>query len=305
MTARPGYFALLLVIGAGWGLTQPLAKIAVSTGYLPFGLIVWQLAISVLVLAAINRLRGHGLPLAPRYLAIYLLIALLGTVIPNSISYRTAVHLPSGFLSILISLVPIFALPLALAIGMERFSAPRLIGILCGAGAILLLILPQTALPDRALAVWVLIGALSPLMYAIEGTWVARFGTRGLDPVQVLLGASLCGLLITVPLALATGQWVNLAIRWQAPEMALALSSVIHALVYTAYVWLVGRAGSVFASQVSYIVTVSGVGWAMLILAESYSGWFWVSLALMLLGLFLVQPRGGLAPATAKGETGA
>jgi hypothetical protein len=38
-------------------------------------------------------------------------------------------------------------------------------------------------------------------------------------------------------------------------------------------------------------VTGFGVFWAMLLLGESYSGWIWAALALMLMGLFLVQPR--------------
>ena len=38
--------ALLVLLGIGWGVTQPLAKIAVSDGYRHFGLVFWQLAIS-------------------------------------------------------------------------------------------------------------------------------------------------------------------------------------------------------------------------------------------------------------------
>jgi drug/metabolite transporter (DMT)-like permease len=47
----------------------------------------------------------------------------------------------------------------------------------------------------------------------------------------------------------------------------------------------------VFASQVSYIVTGSGVIWAMVILDERFSSWIWAALAVMLLGLALVSPR--------------
>jgi len=38
-------------------------------------------------------------------------------------------------------------------------------------------------------------------------------------------------------------------------------------------------------------VTGTGVIWAMVLLGESYSGWVWAALALMLCGLMLVQPR--------------
>jgi drug/metabolite transporter (DMT)-like permease len=285
------YFAILVISGIGWGLTMPLSKIAVSTGHQYFGLIAWQLVFGAIILFAINRFQGRGLPFGGRYLLRYGLIALLGTIIPNSASYQAAVHLPAGLLSILISLVPMFALPLALIVGMERFEPLRFLGVVCGAVAIVLIVGPKASLPDASLTFWVLIAAIAPLMYAFEGTWVARYGILDLDPVQLLLGASLVGLVFVVPLALVTGQWVDLVQPWAAPEYALLISSVIHALIYVVYVWLVGRAGSVFASQVAYLVTGSGVVWAILILSESYSAWIWAALGVMMLGLFLVRPR--------------
>ncbi len=286
-----GYFLVLILLGAGWGLTQPLSKIAVSTGHKYFGLIVWQLVVAILVLGALSLLRGRGLPLGIAYLWRYGLIALVGTVVPNSISYQAAVHLPSGVLSILISLVPMFALPLALAIGMEKFAFMRFLGVVCGATAIVLLVGPKASLPDPAMTPWILIAAISPLMYAVEGTWVAKYGILDIDAVQLLLGASIIGLIFVVPLALVSGQWLDITRPWAAPEYALLGSSVIHALVYSTYVWLVGRTGSVFASQVSYLVTGFGVLWAIVLLSEAYSLWVWAAMGIMLVGLFLVRPR--------------
>ena len=72
-------------------------------------------------------------------------------------------------------------------------------------------------------------------------------------------------------------------------------SATVHAFVYAGYVWLVGRAGPVFAGPVSYLVTGFGVIWAMLILSERYSPFFWTAFALMLAGMFLVQPRDNAA----------
>ena len=71
------------------------------------------------------------------------------------------------------------------------------------------------------------------------------------------------------------------------------------ALVYAAYVWLAARAGAVFATQTSYFVTGSGVLWAMLLLGERFSAWVWAALVVMLVGLFLVQPRQGPRPVAA------
>ena len=46
MTTRFWLTAFLLCLGAGWGLTQPLTKIAVTHGLEPFGMIFWQMVIA-------------------------------------------------------------------------------------------------------------------------------------------------------------------------------------------------------------------------------------------------------------------
>ncbi|MBM7066892.1 hypothetical protein [Actibacterium sp. 188UL27-1] len=65
----------------------------------------------------------------------------------------------------------------------------------------------------------------------------------------------------------------------------------VSVIAYAGYIWPVGRAGSVFAVQVSYFVTIFGIGWSMLLLGERFASGFWLALVLMLGGLFLVQPR--------------
>ena len=96
---------------------------------------------------------------------------------------------------------------------------------------------------------------------------------------------------MALPLALTSGQFIDPRPPWGVPDLAVAASGLIHAVVYSGYVWIVGRAGAVFAAQVSYLVTGFGVVWAMALLGESYSGWVWLAMAMMFAGLFLVQPR--------------
>ncbi|MFU8881848.1 MAG: DMT family transporter [Rhodobacterales bacterium] len=298
-------FALLVLLGAGWGLTQPLTKLAVSTGHGHFGLIFWQLVIGAVLMAVIAMATGRRLPLTRRALRVYAVIAVIGTVLPNTASYQAAVHLPSGVLSILLSLIPMMAFPIALGLGLERFSLRRLAGLALGLVGVGLLVLPQASLPDPAMVIWVPVAILASLCYAFEGNYVSRWGTAGLDPVQVLLGASAIGAVITLPLVLGAGQWISPWRTYGVAEWALVASSSVHVLVYTAFVWLVGRAGSVFAVQVSYLVTGFGVIWAMLLLGERYAPMIWAAMALMLAGMALVQPRpkAVLAPAIAISES--
>lgn len=281
----------IILVGASWGITQPLAKMAVSNGYRGLGIVFWQFALGVGVLGALVLLGRKPIPLTKPALFWYVLIALIGTILPNAASYEAARFLPSGILSILLSTVPMMAFPIALALGLDRFSTMRLTGLGCGLIGVLLIILPDTSLPDPAMIIWLPVAMIAPLFYAFEGNLVAKFGAAGLDPVQMLFGASVVGMVLVVPLALASGTFISPLPPYEIADFAVVASSVIHALTYAGYFWLVARAGPVFASQVGYLVTGFGVFWAKLLLGESYSGWVWAAMALMLLGVFLVQPR--------------
>jgi drug/metabolite transporter (DMT)-like permease len=282
------FFVLVLVIlGVGWGSTQSLGKMATATGHPPLGLIFWQLVVGALVLGAVSAARGKGLVLTRAALRFYAIIALIGTIIPNTTFYAAVVHLPAGIMSILIATVPLLAFPMALALGIDRFSAARAAGLGLGILGVGLVASPGGA---EVSLIWVAIAMVGPLFYAVEANWVAMNGTAGMDAVQAMFGVSLVGALIAAPLALGARQWVT---PWPAgrPELALVLMSVVHAVVYAAYVWLAGRAGSVFASQSAYLVTGTGVIWAMVLLDERFPPMVWLALVVMLAGVALVQPR--------------
>lgn len=295
MKHRAGLIGFLVLLGTGWGLTGVTAKIAIEGGHRHFGIIFWQMVIVALVLGTLTLLRGKRPGVAPRHLAVYLFIALTGTVLPNTAGYIALERLPAGVQAITIAAVPLFAFPIALVLRNERFSALRLAGLGVGLAGVALLVAPETSLPP-GVALWVPLALVAPLMYAIEGNVVAKWGTAGLDPIQALFGASILGACMALPLALSSGAFVTLSLPLERADLALILGSFAHALVYSGYVWLVGRAGPSFAAQVSYLVTGTGVLWAMVLLGESYSGWVWAALGLMMLGLFLVQPRESRLP---------
>ena len=156
----------------------------------------------------------------------------------------------------------------------------------------------------RALPLIVLIlagaawGATQPLAKTAVSEGYRHFG--------ILFWQMCIGAVITLPLALMTGQFIDPRGPWGAPDAAIVATALLHAGAYTSYVWLVGRAGPVFTVQVSYFVTLFGVTWAMLFLGESYSSYFWAALAVMLAGLALVQPRpkAVLVPPAQPGQTG-
>lgn len=290
MSRRWLFVGTLLWLGIGWGATQPLGKIATEGGHGPFGLIFWQQVVMVVVLGLIALWRGKGMLTTPAALRFYVVVAILGTLVPNTTFYISVERLPSGVMSILIAMIPMLAFPMALALGMDRFSVLRLGGLLLGLAGVALLAAPGAGLPEAGMVAYLPLALVGPLFYALEATYVARVGTQGMDALQAMLGASLVGLILCLPVMLVLGQGY-----WPAPlgrdDAALALSSALHALLYASYVWLAATAGAVFAAQSSYLVTAAGVVWAMLLLGERPSATVWLALAVMLAGVALVQPR--------------
>ncbi|OUS05316.1 hypothetical protein A9Q96_12080 [Rhodobacterales bacterium 52_120_T64] len=283
-------YLALIIMGATWGVTPVLIKIAVSAGHHPFGMIVWTNLVSVILSGVVTLAQRRSLPISAPHLKLYLGVSLLGAVIPNVLNFTAAVHLPAGIMSIMIALVPMFAMPIALVMGFEKTSLIRFLGALCGAVAIVLIVGPETGLPDSSKVGFVFVALGASLCYGAEGNFLTWFGMRELNPVQVLFGASLVGLIISVPIAGATGHFIPLD-NLGASEFAIIFASVISWGTYATYIWIIGRAGPVFASQVAYLVTGFGVIWAMLLLGERYSVWVWMAFALMLVGIALVKPH--------------
>lgn len=289
MKAALAPVAALLAIGLGWGLATPLVKIAAGEGRGHFALTFWHILLVSAVVVPAALLRSGRIPLGPRHLRLYAALAMVGAVIPTSASFAAAPHLPAGVLAILLAMTPLFTFPIAIAMGLERFEARRALGLALGIGCVALIASPGAELPSRAAAAFIPVALVAPLCFGMEGNVYARWG-RDLDPVQTLAGASMAGLPLTLGLALAAGQWIDPRPPWETADLALASSALIHACVYTGYLWLIGRSGPVFAAQVAYLVTGFGVAWSMVLLGESYSHLVWIGLALMLAGIFLVQP---------------
>jgi len=290
MTTRFNLTIILLIVGVSWGLTAPLSKIAVSTGHHYLGLLIWQIIIMILSLGLIQIFRKKKLPLNLNCFWRYVLVALLGTILPNSIMYKAYFHLQSGIMSILVSIVPMIAFLLVLVLKMEKFEIRRFLGVLFGIFAIILIVFPKLDLGYVGEVGWILLALLSPLCYAIEGVWINKIGIAKLDPIEVILGASILGFFILMPIVALNGYWITPYRVWGPAEFAITASSLIHSLIYISYIWLIGKAGVIFASQVSYIYTASGIGFSIILLGEGYSLFVWAAVILMLMGLMMVRP---------------
>jgi drug/metabolite transporter (DMT)-like permease len=284
-------YLVLLFVATSWGLTNPLAKIAVSSGYMPLGVMFWQLTVILVFSGALTFLTHRRFPFRRDTIGLFIGIACFGTLIPDYLLYLSAAHLPAGIFSILLGLTPVFAMPVAVLLGFDKFEIRRVLGVALGALAIAVMFGPEASLPSDVRSIFVVLTLISAMCYAVQGNFLTWHGGADLDPVQILFGSSMAAFLAVVPSAILSNQFVDLLIPWSRVEWAILATSVLHAFAYGGFFMLVTRGGPVFASQAAYLVTGSGVLWSMLLLGETYSAWVWVAFALMLAGIVLLQPK--------------
>ena len=284
-------FLILIILGLGWGLSFTLGKIAITAGGTPIGLTFWQSLFSGLILLAYVFFR-HRKIIIPKIMFLpIVIITFLSVVIPNIIFYACVEHLDAGVLSISVSVIPLFTYLIALGLRMDKFKVRRVIGLITGFCALLILILPENSLPDKRDIPWVLLALNCALCYALENIYIDRLALQNFGPIRLVCAVSLVSAIITFFLSLVMDQFFIL----QPTNLYLFISTLglgfISATAYSIFIYLIGRAGSVFSSQVGYLVTFFGVVWGIIILGESHSVFVWISLAMIMMGIFLVQPK--------------
>jgi drug/metabolite transporter (DMT)-like permease len=293
-------YGLLVALGAVWGSSFLLIKLAVAT-IPPVSVATGRIAVGALVLALIVAARRQAWPKTARAWGLLAVMGLIGNVIPFSLINWGEVRIDSGLAAILMSTVPLATILLAPAfVRDEPITAGKLIGVGLGMAGVAVLIGPGALLGAEGELLGQIAVAAAALCYAVNGL-VARQLPR--LPVEVIsAGTLLCATLAGLPLCLAIDR------PWEIAPSALSLAALIGlGIVNTAGGYLllfrlVVRAGAGFASLNNFLVPLFGVLWGVLLLAERPSPQALLGLLLIFAGLAAVRLwPGRRAAATGRG----
>lgn len=295
--------AIVLVLGTFWGLALSVAKTASQAGVPPIGYAFWQSTGAGLVLLAIGWARGRPPPIDRRTLRYGLFMGAIGMAIPNAVSFTVLTQVPAGAMAVVINMVPLIAYGLALAVRDETFQPRRLAGVLVGLCGALLLVLPGTSLPEPSMALWLLLGMLTPTLYAVSVIGGARWRPEGVPSLALATGMLLSAGAVLLPVVAATGTFylpdpANLHVG----DLALAGQIAITSTMFFLYFELLRLGGPIMASLVGYTVTLAGIVWGMILFGERHSAFLWLAVALIFAGLALVQGGRRKAPVAASGD---
>ena len=76
-------------------------------------------------------------------------------------------HVPAGILAITVATVPLLTYAGSVLVRIDALSARRVLGIVVGFFAMLLLVTPESSLPDPSMAPWVGLALLASVLYSI------------------------------------------------------------------------------------------------------------------------------------------
>ena len=280
---------MLLTGGALFGLSAPLSKIASMDATNALGLTLWVSIITAALCLGMTAWRGQWPVWSMALVKFLVLLGMLGTALTDLLLFSATRHMPASTLSVLLALESFFVFGLSALLRYERAQPRRLLGLLIGLTGVLVIIQPGGG--GSGINLWILLAVAAALGYAAEGLFVARLMPEDLDVTAVVGLAALVVVVVLLPIVLATGSFVSpfeVKLTTNLAIIAIAVFSMIATVIQTQ---LILRFGAVFTSQIAYVLTIAGVLWSMVLLGERLGASVWAALALLLVGMLLVEPK--------------
>jgi len=258
-------WVLLLSLVALWGTSFLGIKVSLQS-FTPDQVVVLRLAIGAIVLIAFMLARGKRLPTKPIAWAHFMLLGLVGNVLPFWFIAQGQVFVTSGMAGLLMAIMPLMTLILAhFFITGENLNRNKLLGFVFGISGIVLILGP-TILGSENSLIGCLLVLSAAVLYAANSIIARRLPTY--SSAVVSTGVVICAALISLII------WPSvLGIDWhQVPNLALftivwlgIFPTGVAAIIFFV---LIRRAGPTFLSNINYLIPLVAYFMGALVLGE-------------------------------------
>ena len=273
-----------------WGSAVMVVRIALRD-IEPLTLAAGRITIGAIALYGLMRWRGIALP-SVKAIALWrvvLLVGLLSSAIPFALLSWGQQHVPSAFAGMTMAALPIFVLPLAhFFVPGERIFLRKLIGFGVGfVGAVLLIGTSGLGLAEGPLETLARFACVAAAFCYACGS----IATRQCPPINELA-------LSTGSLILASVVLLPIALLVEGPPSPPSISGLLAigylgliptALAFIIKVAVIRSAGPSFMTLTNYQVPVWSVLAGSVFLGETLPATLFVALALILLGVAIIQ----------------
>ncbi|MCK1616739.1 EamA family transporter [Bradyrhizobium sp. 159] len=289
--------ALLVALATLWGGSYTFIKLGVAT-IPPVTLIAARTTIAGLLLLAVMRARGIGMPTDRETWQRFAFQAVLNSVIPWTLIAWGERHVDAALATILNSAGPIFTFLLTALITRHEPTTPRkLFGVIAGMAGILLIVGVNAFhdIDSGLLAEAAIVAAT--ICYACAAIFGRSF--KGLNPMAPAAGSLLAGAAVLIPASLAIEQPWRLSPSPTSVLALLALAVFSTAAAFAIYFRLIQTLGSVGTTAQAYLRVPIGVAISVAFLGETLSHTAWIGLACVVLGVAAMTIPAG-RPASVK-----
>ncbi|MDQ4069699.1 MAG: DMT family transporter [Actinomycetota bacterium] len=279
----------LVLLAFIWGWSFLFIKVAVE-GMTPSTVAFARIALGLLVLVTVLRLRGLGLPAGLVWWRHFVVVAVTGSVVPFTLLAWGEQHVSSALTSVLNASTPLFAALFVAAFLGERLRPLQIGGLLLGfvgvgvAAGLGRADLAQSSLAGEAAAV------LAGVGYGISFAYTKRH-LLGIPPLVAATGQLAAGTALLLPAAVVTTAREGIALT---PRRALAIgllgvfgTGIAYVLNYRS----IAELGPTVASVVTYLVPVVAVAVGVAFLDEPFELRLVLGGALTVAGIDLLNGR--------------
>jgi drug/metabolite transporter (DMT)-like permease len=285
----PTEIALLVLLSVLWGGSFALIKVAVGT-IPPATVVAIRVAGGALMLVGIAQWRGHAMPTERSTWLALVVQGVLQSALPFTLIAWGEVFIASGLAGVLNATPPLFVFLITSFITRDApLDRRKAVGVaigLCGVVAIVGLdaLRGVGAAPLAQIAI---LGA--SLSYAIAPLWAQRFAAQ---PAVVTAAGSMIGAsVVMVPAALILERPWTLTPSSPSIAASLILAVLSTGLAMTILFRLLGTLGALGTTSGSYLRAGISVVFGVLLLGENFSAFAAIGMALIVLGVALVNRR--------------
>jgi len=287
---RKAEYALLVVLGAMWGLSYVFYRVgAPALG--PALFVELRVLIAggsvVAYLLVTGRWAQTEARLRQKWRQ-YLVLGGVNAAIPFTLIAVAELTLPASFASVLNSTAPLFSALLGIPLLGQRIGARQGGGIVLGIGGVVVLV----GAAPFALTPLVIASACASLLAAFSYGFAAIYVRRRLpneDPIHLTVGQQLAGALLLLPLAGAELPGAHFSTPALVSVLGIALIST--ALAYVIYFRILQSTGPTEALTVTFLIPIFGVIWGYALLREPLGLGLIAGVALILAGVGLATAR--------------
>jgi len=287
----PAEWGMLIALSLLWGGSFFFNGVAVKD-LPPLTIVFARVALAALTLHLFMAATGRRMPGGRQAWLAFAGMGLLNNVVPFSLIVWGQGQIASGVASILNATTPLFTVLVAHAFTAdERLTPLRIGGVAAGfAGVAVMLGGGHLAGGAAVLAYAACLGAA--LSYGFASVYGRRFRALGIAPLSVATGQLTVSSLIMAPMMLVVDHPWALAMPGADTVLALlGLATVSTALAYLLFFRILEGAGATNISLVTFLIPPSAILLGIVFLGETLLARHVAGLALIGLGLALVDGR--------------